>query len=187
MKCPNCGMDMKRHFCVHCGYMTNGIIINTKKPIEYTLLEIYFGKYYDKIIRNENWLIAGLLGPTYILSHNYFLVGILLIILDTIISLFFYVLNHAILLPFVIILANYVYVFFNRLLWATIGNSIYLNLLSRKLIKIKEKFPNNYKDKIQKLYKKDMFLLPVKYVLFTIIFYILFIYLRGTISQYILF
>lgn len=187
MKCPNCGMDMKKFFCFHCGYMTNGIIINTKKPIEYTLLEIYFDKKYDKIIRNENWFISGILGPVYILSHNYFLIGALLIVLDTMVSIFFCVLNHALLMPLVIVLANYCYAFFNRLLWATIGNSIYLKLLSKKLIKLKEKYPSNYKEQIQKLYKKDMFLLPFKYLVFGFICYCIFIILRGTIYQYILF
>ena len=30
MKCPNCNFKMKKNFCTHCGYMTNGNFINTK-------------------------------------------------------------------------------------------------------------------------------------------------------------
>ena len=50
MKCPNCNFKMKRNFCTHCGYMTNVNFINTKKLQEYSLLELYFGKYYEKLL-----------------------------------------------------------------------------------------------------------------------------------------
>ena len=42
MKCPNCNFKMKRNFCTHCGYMTNGNFINTKK-----LQEEVTTKYQD--------------------------------------------------------------------------------------------------------------------------------------------
>lgn len=187
MKCPNCGMQMKKDFCFHCGYMTNGVIIDTKKPIEATLLELYLGKRYDKITRNENWFISGLLGPIYILGHGHYLVGTLLLIIDFVISLFFLVINHAFLFYLIVILFSGIYLLVNRLLWATLGNSIYITLLSKRLVKYKEKHPDNYKEKIQDLYKKDNSLLILKCLIFELCSCILFIYLKAEIYFYLQF
>lgn len=184
MKCPNCGMSMKRSFCVHCGYMTNGIIINTKKKIEIPLLELYFGKSHDKIVRNENWLVTGLLGPTYLMSHNFFLVGFLLFIIDSIVSLFFLTINHALLFYYIVVLSSFIYWFFNRLTWATIGNIIYIQLLSKRLVKFRKKHPDDYKMKIQELYKKDKRLTVFKYIFFGLLTYIIFNYVKVMFYQY---
>ena len=31
MKCPNCGKEMTKDFCMFCGYMSNGNYIKKKK------------------------------------------------------------------------------------------------------------------------------------------------------------
>lgn len=66
------------------------------------------------------------------------------------------------------------YLVFNRLIWATILNLIYEKLTLRRLKKIKEK-DKNYKETIQELYKKDNSLLILKYIVFTPIFFIIFV------------
>ena len=66
------------------------------------------------------------------------------------------------------------YLVFNRLIWATILNLIYEKLTLRRLKKIKEKDKNS-KETIQELYKKDNSLLILKYIVFTPIFFIIFV------------
>ena len=179
MNCPNCGMQMKKTYCLHCGYMTNGNFIDTKKLMEDSLLELYFGKQYDKVIRNQNWFLSGLLGPTYLFCQNFWLIGFLLIILDSIVSLFFLSFNHALLFYYMVMLLNGIYWVVNRLVWATIGNMLYIKLLSKRLLKFKEKYKEDYKERIQELYKKDSRYLKIKYIVFGLIFLILFLFIKG--------
>ena len=181
MKCPNCGFDMNKNgYCMHCGYMNNGNIIDTKKKEHATMLELYFGDEYDKIIRNQNWFIAGLLGPVYLFCRKHYLVGLLLIILDIIISLFFVTINYTLM---VYSLSTY-YFLFNRIIWATINNMIYIKLITKRLNKYKEKNPDKYLENIQEMYKKDKRLLIFKYICFGLIFLIIFWFLQNILIYY---
>ena len=165
MNCPKCGMKMnKEDYCFHCGYMMNGITIDTKKEIPPSELEIYFGKKYDKYIRNENWFISGLLGPTYILCHDYYIVGLLLIIIDSFISISVLLLNHAYLYYYIVLLANAIYILLNRVVWATIGNMIYIKLLVKR-----------------NMFPKDNRFIILKYIFFGLLFLLLFIYIKSII------
>lgn len=164
----------KKGVCVHCGYMKNGVIIDTKKKQYATLLEFYFGTKYDKFIRNRNYLVAGIFGPIYIMANNHFFIGLLLCIIDTLITLLFYVFNHAFLFTYIVWYLNFVYFIFNRFVWATIGNIIYIKLLVKKLEKIKNKNPDSYVSLIEDKYKKDHTLIVFKYITFGIIYYIIF-------------
>ena len=181
MVCPNCGMEMKHDFCIHCGYMTNGNFIDTDKIIDDSLLELYLGKDYDKITRNQNWIVAGILGPIYIFSRSHYLFGLLLIAVDILISLFFFVFSHAFLIYYVVVMFNVFYVVFNRIVWATIGNLIYKKLMLKRLEKIKREYPNDYKKRITKMYENDTKLLVIKYVLGFLLFLAIFSYLKGLI------
>ena len=95
MKCPNCNFKMKRNFCTHCGYMTNGNFINTKKLQEDSLLELYFGKNYEKITSNNNYIVPFIIGPVYIFCHDFYIEGIILILIEYLISTIFLCFNHA--------------------------------------------------------------------------------------------
>ncbi len=181
MTCPNCGMKMKKDYCMHCGYMTNGNFIDTNKAIEVSLMELYLGKDYDKIIRNKNWIVPGILGPVYIFCRGYYLYGLLLIIADILISLLFFVFNHVFLIYYLVVMLNAFYIVFNRIVWATIGNLIYKLLLLKHLSKIKEKYPDDYKEKISKLYEKNVGFLVVKYVIVFLLFVMIFFYLKSII------
>ena len=174
MKCPNCNFKMKRNFCTHCGYMTNGNFINTKKLQEDSLLELYFGKNYEKITSNNNYIVPFIIGPVYIFCHDFYIEGIILILIEYLISTIFLCFNHAFLYVYVVKLLNLMYFAFSRLIWATILNLIYEKLTLRRLKKIKEK-DKNYKETIQELYKKDNSLLILKYIVFTPIFFIIFV------------
>ena len=182
MNCPKCGMKMnKEDYCFHCGYMMNGITIDTKKEIPPSELEIYFGKKYDKYIRNENWFISGLLGPTYILCHDYYIVGLLLIIIDSFISISVLLLNHAYLYYYIVLLANAIYILLNRVVWATIGNMIYIKLLVKRLEKRKNKNKEKYEKELPNMFPKDNRFIILKYIFFGLLFLLLFIYIKSII------
>lgn len=179
MLCPKCGMKMSnKEYCFHCGYMLNGNYIDTKKKIPPSILELYFGEYYDKYSRNENWFVAGILGPTYIFCHGHYFIGLLLIILDSFVSLFFLIFNHSLLFYYMILLLNNIYWFCNRLLWATIGNMIYLKLKKAKLSKIKNKHYDYFQAEIRNMYSKDNKLIILKYFIFGILFLIIFLFIK---------
>ena len=181
MICPKCKMKMNNEiYCIHCGYMTNGNVIGEKKHVP-TMLELYFNEQYDKYTRNKNWIVSGIFGPVYIFCHGHYIAGLLLIILDYLISLFFIIFNHAFLYHYIVILLNVIYWVLNRFVWATIGNMIYLKLVTKRLNKIKNKDFNYYAKNIQQLYKKDNKLIVLKYIIFGILFIMLFYFIKKTI------
>ncbi len=181
MICPKCKMKINNpDYCFHCGYMSNGNVIETKKTVP-TMLELYFNEKDDKYIRNRNWLVAGILGPVYIFCHGYYVVGLLLIVLDYLVSLFFLIFNHALLYYYVVLLLNVIYFVVNRVLWATIGNMIYLKLLTNRLTKMKNDNYEYYTKEIQQLYKKDNKLIILKYIIFGILFILIFYYIKEAV------
>lgn len=184
MKCPKCGMIMSRENCLYCGYMLNGNVIDTKKMIPLTDLDLYFDKDYDKITRNQNWFIVGFLGPTYIFCRGFYLIGLFLIFIDSVISLFFIAFNQVFFFSLLVTLFNGIYIIINRVVWATIGNMIYIKLQEMRLEKFREKNPNNYRNKLQSLYKKNKRLLKLKYFCFGLLFFILFIFVRNIVYYY---
>ena len=182
MQCSNCGMDMsKKGYCMHCGYMSNGVVIDTSKPQHASLLELYFGTDYDKITKNQNWFISGLLGPTYLLCHKHYLVGFLLIILDIFLSLCFVTINTALMIPSI----STVYWIINRVIWGTINNMIYIKLEEKRLVSYKEKYKDDFELKIQELYQKDNRLLVFKYIVFGLIFLIIYWFLQNILYYYV--
>ena len=184
MYCSNCGFPMKSDYCIHCGYTKNGNYIDTKKETDSPLLEYYFGKKYDYYVRNQNWLVVGILGPTYIFSHNYFFVGLFLYVLDLCITLFFLSFNHIFAFYWLIVVLNITYFILSRYVWSTIGNSIYLKLLSKQLEKIKRNYSQNYKDIIQDSYRLDNMLTVFKYIVYGLISLVLFLILKNYLYSY---
>lgn len=184
MKCPNCGMNMsKKGYCMYCGYMNNGVVIDTKKAEHATSLELYFGEHYDKYTRNQNWFISGILGPTYLLCHKQYFVGLLLILFDTFLSLFVITINTALMATSF----NIVYWFINRVLWATINNMIYIKLTERKLIHYQEKHPEDFDASVQELYKNTERFTVLKYVCFGLLFMIIYWFLQNILYYYVSF
>ncbi len=181
MICPKCKMKMNNEdYCFHCGYMSNGNVIE-QKEVAPTMLELYFGEKYDKYMRNKNWLIAGILGPIYIFCQGHYIIGLLLIALDYFISLIFLVFNHALLYYYVVLLLNFIYIVFNRTIWATIGNMIYIKLLTKRLSKMKETNYDKYESNIQQLYKKDHKFTILKYFIFGLLFLLIFYFIKEAI------
>ena len=184
MFCPNCGIQMKTNYCTHCGYMRNGQFIESNKAIDESLLSYYFGPRYDYYNRNNNWFVAGLLGPMYIFCHNYYLIGLLLFIIDLIIMMAVFILNHIIQIDKISYFLDILYFIINRFIWATIGNIIYLKITNCKLKRVMKKYPDNYKNIIQDDYRLDNMLTGLKYVVYGIISFITLIIVREFIFSY---
>lgn len=149
MKCPKCGKEIKKNYCMYCGYILDkDIFINKNKKGEPTLLETYFGYDYDKIVRNKNFLPRLLLGPLYIGVKGFIWQGLGLFILDLFLFYCFYLFNVYFPLPGFGSILNFLLIIFNRVLWMSLDNIIYLKLLNIKLENIKRKNPNNYRELI---------------------------------------
>ena len=183
MFCPNCGIAMKENYCIHCGYLRNGNFIEEKENEE-PLLSYYFGKKYDYYYRNKNWIISGLLGPTYIFCHNYYLVGLILFVLDIAITMFFLVLNHVFLLDQAVRILNIAFIILNRYFWSVVNNPLYLKLTNRRMQRIKKKNPLTYKETIQDLYRLDTMLMGFKYFIYASLTVVVFLIVRGYVYTY---
>lgn len=141
MKCPNCGRPLHKNFCIHCGYMTNGSMINSTKEQSASDLEKYLGKDFDKITRNENYLTTFILGPLY-LSYSYFIVsGTIFSIIDLITILFireiFTIITSYSPINMMLLITPMI-IFFSRLFWLAFDNIIYTKLLNIKIKKIRK-------------------------------------------------
>lgn len=154
MKCPNCNKEINKSYCMFCGYMLdNGNFIDKNKKGDVSLLETYLGYNYDKIVRNKNWIPTLLLGPLYIVVKGFLLYGLFLFFLDCFLFLFCLMLNNHFPLPGFNLILNILLIITNRILWMTLDNLIYVKLLNKKLEKIKEDNPNNYREIIDKMSK----------------------------------
>lgn len=174
MYCKKCGRKLVKKICIHCGLMDNGVYVDTKKPIKENDLEKYLDKEYDKIMRNQNWIVSGIFGPIYILCRGNILVGLLLTILDIFLLIFFICFNNWALFVYMIYVLDFVVVIINRVIWATFANPIYIYLVSWKINKVKNRYPNNYENILKRLHKVDTFIVPFRYLIAFIIFYIFF-------------
>lgn len=140
-KCPMCGKPLKRNFCMHCGYMTNGVFIGKNKPIGISDIEIYLGKRFDKILRNKNSAVAFFLGPFYFCYNRFLFFGLLAMIFDFLfcqLAVLIFYKNSALtrILSFIILRVGY----------ATYANMIYLWLCGIKVKNIKNKYKDKYID-----------------------------------------
>lgn len=155
MKCPKCGKENKKDFCMFCGYIPDkDTYIDKNKRGETTLLETYLGDNYDKIVRNKNWLPRLLFGPLYIFIKGFYIEGSLLYFLDLFLFYFCFTFNNYFPLPGFSSILNLLLIIANRVIWMALDNIIYIKLLENKLERIKIKYPDNYNEKIDSLEKK---------------------------------
>ncbi len=145
MKCPKCGKPLHKDFCMYCGYMANGNIIDTKKKIEASKLEKYLGNDFETIIHNENAKEIFILGPLYFSYRNYFVLGTVLTLLDVYIIYNSRVIAQTFLnTPLPNFYLNFdipvmlITFLLSRLIYVMLSNEIYLKLLTKKLAKSKD-------------------------------------------------
>lgn len=139
-RCPKCGKIKRFNYCIFCGYMDNGNTIDANKPKEPLDIEIYLGERYEKINRNTNALSLFILGPFYFFYNKFPLIGLLLILID-------YLACSLLCLLFTSIFIRPIFIFILwRILYSAVGNMLYLELCKFRIKKIKNKYPDTYKD-----------------------------------------
>lgn len=150
MKCPKCGKNMNKDFCMFCGYMLNGNYIH-KTNYEMNDLAKALGNNYDMVIRNENVITVLLLGPLYFAYRNYFFLGLILEIIDALSYVFIYVCGEVLRITPPIIpnigfwLVFITYFILNKIFWISMCNPIYSFLVNKKIKKINKKYKNESK------------------------------------------
>lgn len=145
MKCPKCGFQMKRNYCMHCGFMKNGRII-TKEGTNPKALdaEIYLGERFDTICHNDNTRLIFLLGPFYFCYNKLFFLGVSCVLLDFLIVMAFSY------MPIEFGFLKLIFAFLtDRVIYMTFSNIIYLKILNKRIEKLKKKYPDNYTEILQ--------------------------------------
>ena len=154
--------------------------IDRSKNGEISLLETYFGYDYDKIVRNKNFLSRLLLGPLYVAVKGFMIQGFLLSGLDLFLFNVCFLVNINFPITGFGLILNFLLVLFNRVLWMSLDNIIYLSLLSKKLEKIKDYNPTNYRDLIDLEQRKNSDLLNLLGIVYLISIILIIIFLTYT-------
>lgn len=169
MNCPKCNSKLVDGCCIKCGYLNNGNQIENKNIDKNEDLKI-FNKDFDRINLNKNLLLVFILGPLYFSYMGYFFLGTILGILDYL--LFYYVMNNidtSISLLFGTLPFGLLYIFINKLFYVVFANYTCLLIDKIKVKIIKNKYKENYKEKLKE-HKYHKY-----YLLFTIIIYMVLI------------
>ena len=182
MKCPNCGKEMTKDFCMFCGYMSNGNYIKKRKH-KATDLEKNLGDEYDTIIRNDNNLTTFILGPLYFCYRNYLFLGVSLAYLNIVCYfgiLFFYqnqegdFFTNAIGMYFLLI-TILLFFLLNKIFYVSFANYICLYFAKRKIKKINTKYKKQKNDYLIKVKFKNDLKLIIGIILYLSVFVILYI------------
>ncbi len=142
MTCPNCGKEMYKGFCMHCGYMANGNYIKMDGGSTTTDLKTILGKEYFDIEDGKLSFSTLIFGPLYFCYRTYFYLGLILGILDLFSFVLVGYINNNYLssynIPLLIVLI--VYFLLDRAFWLLVNNHIYLGLLKMKITSINKKY-----------------------------------------------
>ena len=163
MRCPKCGKNMNKDFCMFCGYMLNGNYIH-KTNYEVNDLAKALGNDYDKVIRNENVGFIFLLGPLYFAYRNYFFLGFILEFINLFSYYILYILQYTFRLGYgeipnvLFYFILFLYFIINKSFWMIFSNPMYKFLINKKINKIKSKYKENIDNyiiniKIRNIYK----------------------------------
>lgn len=150
MKCPKCGMplmkDGNHDFCPYCGHLDKDRQIKRKTKEEETDMELFLGLDYLKILNNDTWLSCLLLGPLYFCYRGFLLLGVLSMILEWVI---WYSVLRLVAGGIVLLLVFLVMFLFTRLFFMTFSNMICLYFYKKKIARIKKKYPDSYRKKLE--------------------------------------
>ena len=149
MKCPRCGKEMSKDhvhtFCTHCGYLDDGKQIHGYQDTQASDLEIYLGKDFDKIWRNENWFTNFILGPFYLCYRGFVLLGLFFVLLECL----FWVMMYGSFYHFRYLLLV-VSIILSRTFFMACNNMICIYFYKRQIAKIKKKYPSTYLEHLRK-------------------------------------
>lgn len=175
MKCPKCNSEIMDGCCIKCGYLLNGNQIEEKDADKFKEQKI-FNKDFDKINRNKNLLLVWILGPLYFSYRGYFLMGTILGIIDYFV--FYWFMNIITLNLFGNTPLVFLFLLVDRLIYVVFANYICLLIDKIKIKLIMKTYKDNYIDKLRKYKHKKI------YLLFTIVIYIVLIFLFFMIRRY---
>lgn len=179
MNCPKCNGKMMSNCCIKCGYLESGHKVSLKyNKDENEDIKIYEEKY-DTLLHNDNWYVPFIMGPLYLSYKGNLLLGSFLTYLDIAIRCLLFSIpsflpNELLIIPFFSQLGFYsyiIYVIISKMIYAAVLNHIVLKMDYMKINRLKEKYKNNYKDKLYKNKNHPL------YVLITILTLILFLFI----------
>lgn len=140
-KCPHCGFNMTKNYCIKCGYYEGKSVSNINQYTEKVDdLQLLLKDEHLKIIHQKNLGLLFILGPLYFGYYHCFMLSIMGIILEFSISWVLGMSHDG---------SNLIIIFFlliNRILYVLFGNIILLKTLNRYVTKIKEKKANKYQE-----------------------------------------
>lgn len=170
MICPKCKIEMKNGFCLKCGYMESGNMIQTesKNDKRYEDMKI-LNEDFDMMNRNENGLIAMLLGNFYLSYHGHLFTGLLLGLLDYLLFYLINVITSDFYFSFIIYFSIFFYLLVTRILYGIFLNIICIKLDELKIKIIKKIYKQNYKNKLGGYHKS------IVYVFLNILIYVIII------------
>lgn len=146
IKCPKCHSEVLDGCCLKCGYMFNGNTVSLEEPRDRNQDIKLFDSDFEKICRNDNYYMPLLLGPFYFSYRNNFLLGFILGIMD------FFLFNLCVFLAGYLqslgIIMIIVYIFINRIIYASFSNELCIAVDKLKIRKIKKKYGLNYHEKL---------------------------------------
>ena len=157
MKCPNCEIDLVNGCCLRCGYLPNGnqIKYNYETHDKFKEQKL-FNKHFDIMYRNEKLYINFLLGPLYFSYRGHFILGTVFVFIDFLIfCLNLYLISRFIFNPLVLSMLKCIYIFINRLFYCTFANSICLLIDNIRIKNIKNRYKENYLEKLNDLVQHD--------------------------------
>lgn len=169
--CPKCGFYMISSNCPKCGYEKEHFY--TKKyDTKQSDLELLLKDDYLKIIHNRNRFKIILLGPLYFSYYNFYIPSIIFSIIELYIHhiMSLNLMTGGTLSSILLILLFVVDFIFLRIIYLTFYNNLLINLLKKKLTKIRKK--HNYKEIIYKYQPKSILrplVLILIFILITII------------------
>lgn len=130
MNCPNCNIELKKNYCLKCGYMDNGSNIdNVGNPWQANEYQMYLKEDYEDVLANKNYKFVFIIGPLYLAYRNYPLRSYLLSFGENIFMSIFARGKISLILSFLI----------SRFLMATFLNSYYLSLVKKDIIKLRQR------------------------------------------------
>ncbi len=181
MTCPNCGKEMYKDFCMHCGYMANGNYIKMDNGQDDTDLKKILGIDYYNIEDGKLSIISLLFGPLYFCYRRYFYLGLILGILDILSFvligyLYNTFLSSIISIPIIIVLV--IYLLLDRAFWVFINNKIYIKLLKKKIENINKNHRlerESYIDGVRTKSISKLFISLVIYISIAVFLYLYFI------------
>lgn len=174
MECPKCGGIIIDNCCIKCGQLINGNKIKIEENMnDKFYLQRKFNKYFETMYRNEKTYINFFLGPLYFSYRGHFFTGTILVFVDFV--MYCFIASIIFINPMVSGLIRLIYLFLNRLVYATIANSICVFIDNIKIQRIRKKYKENYIEKLEKYKHREFYLLLT--IIFYLIIILLFVYL----------